>query len=167
METTTPTTAEDRRWNGSTLKGFPTAPERSNRLCVIPPSAARPRMSYASWLGEDQVQPRAKAQRSCFTSFVRHLRERKVVQWTAAYIAMAFVILQSMDVVSDAWEWPNVAQQAASLLLGFGILPALVVAWFHGEKGRQEICAMEATIVAVSIMGSVFAVWSFCLGTTA
>jgi hypothetical protein len=128
----------------------------------------RPRESYASWLGEDQVQPKAKeTRRTCFTSFVRHLKERKLVQWTAGYIAMAWVMLQLMDVLSETWGWPRVAQQAVSLLLGYGILPALVVAWFHGEKGRQEICAMEATIVAVSIMGSVFAVWSFCLGVTA
>jgi len=104
---------------------------------------------------------------SCLPRLLQRLRERKVVQWTAGYIGMSWVVLQLMDVLGELWAWSIVAQQAVSLLLGFGILPALVVAWFHGEKGRQDICPMEATIVAASIMGSVFAVWSFCLGATA
>ena len=92
------------------------------------------------------------------------LRERKVVQWSLAYVAMAWLVLQAMDILSDIWNWPNIIQQAVSLFLGFGTFPMLVVAWFHGEKGHQDVCPLEAALVAASVMGTAFAVWSICLG---
>lgn len=103
--------------------------------------------------------------RSRCPSLLDRLRERKIVQWTVAYLALAWLVLQLMDVLSEIWGWSVKFQQAVSLLLGFGVLPMLVISWFHGEKGHQDICPMEAAIVAATIMGTVFVVWSFCLGS--
>ena len=62
------------------------------------------------------------------------------MQWTVAYLAIAWVVLQLMDILAEIWSWSVFFQQVVSLVLAFGTLPVLVVAWFHGEKGRQEIC---------------------------
>ncbi len=93
---------------------------------------------------------------------LRRLRERQIVQWMLGYLAAAWFLLQAMDVLGEIWMWSLLAQQAISLVLGIGVLPAMVVAWYHGEKGRQRICAMEVTLLAASIMGLVVAVWSYC-----
>ena len=166
MKTDTPTT-EGHRWNGGTVRSTPTGPDWVIRdpepeEPLPPPTPPDAKPEEVEEVGK-LVEPR----RSCFQSMVERFRERKLVQWTAAYLAMGWLVLQLMDVLSDTWGWPIVAQQAVSLLLGFGTLPALVVAWFHGEKGRQDICATEAAIVAATIMGAVFAVWSLCLGAAA
>jgi hypothetical protein len=114
---------------------------------------------------QEAARPPRESVRPWCPSLLDRLRERKIVQWTVAYFALAWLVLQLMDVLSEIWGWSIKFQQVVSLLLGFGVLPMLVVAWFHGEKGHQDICPMEAAIVAATIMGSVFAVWSFCLGS--
>lgn len=95
---------------------------------------------------------------------VLRLRDRKLFQWMAAYAAMGWIVLQSTQVLAEIWGWSALFQQVVSLLLGLGVLPALVVAWFHGEKGRQEVCRLEAALMAACVMGAVVAVWSFCFG---
>jgi hypothetical protein len=96
-------------------------------------------------------------------SLVERLRRRKVVQWTLAYLAMGWMILQLMDILGEIWSWSIVLQQVVSLVLGFGILPTLIVAWYHGEKGRQEICPLEAALMAATVMGAAFAIWTISM----
>lgn len=98
-------------------------------------------------------------------SLARRAMDRKLVQWTAAYLTGAWLVLQFIDVLAEIWSFSMVLQQVTSLVLGFGVLPALVVAWYHGEKGRQEICSTECALVAATIMASVVAIWMFCLTT--
>lgn len=98
-------------------------------------------------------------------SLVCRAMDRKLVQWTAAYLTGAWLVLQFIDVLAEIWSVSMVLQQVVSLVLGLGVLPALVVAWYHGEKGRQEICSTECALVAATIMASVVAIWMFCLTT--
>ena len=97
-------------------------------------------------------------------SVFESLSQRKLVQWTATYLVAAFGILQLTEVLSGIWMWPITLQRGASLILGMGLFPAIVVAWFHGEKGRQDVCALE-----IAILGTLFAcvgivVWWFSSG---
>ncbi len=144
--------AEETRLAKETIRDIRTA---RTQEAARPQEATQPR---------EAVRPQEVARTQCI-SLLDRLRERKVVQWTVAYLALAWLVLQLMDVLSEIWGWSVKFQQAVSLVAGFGVLPMLVVAWFHGEKGHQDICPMEAAIVAATIMGSVFVVWSFCLGS--
>ena len=92
------------------------------------------------------------------------LMERKLVQWTVAYVAAASWILQLMNALGESWSWATPVQQAVSMVLGMGVVPAVVVAWYHGEKGRQKVCTAECAMVAASVLASVGLVWSVCLG---
>ncbi|HSW27970.1 MAG TPA: hypothetical protein VLH75_00635 [Longimicrobiales bacterium] len=92
------------------------------------------------------------------------LMERKLVQWTVAYVAAASWVLQVTSALSGSWNWSAPLEQAVSVLLGMGIIPAVVVAWYHGEKGRQQVCAAECAMVAASVLASVGLVWTVCLG---
>lgn len=100
-------------------------------------------------------------------SLAERIMERKLAQWTAAYLAGAWLVLQLIDVLADIWALSTLVQQLVSLVLGLGIMPALVVAWYHGEKGRQEVCSTECALMAASIMASVSAIWMFCLAAIA
>lgn len=107
--------------------------------------------------------PRPDVPHPC-TSLLERFRQRKIVQWTLAYLAMGWLVLQLMDILGEMWSWSVLFQQVVSLVLGFGLLPMLVLAWFHGEKGRQEICPLEAALMAATIMGAAFAIWTISMG---
>ena len=98
-------------------------------------------------------------------SLVRRLRERKVVQWMVAYVAVAWIVLQAVDVLGQIWTWSTPVQQVICLVLGAGVLPAFTLAWYHGERGRQKVCPMEACILSATLMGLMVMIWSFWLST--
>ena len=90
------------------------------------------------------------------------LRRSKLVEWTVAYSAAAFVLLEAMDVFSDVWGWPLDVQKAITLVLGGGLLVVAILAWFRsggsGAKGWCVACGIDLLIVAALIGGLVFAV---------
>jgi hypothetical protein len=93
---------------------------------------------------------------------VERLKDRKIVQWLLAYLAVGWMILQLNDVLAEVWGVPLTAQKVISLGLGVGILPAVVVAWYHGEKGRQRVCCTEVGLVGLTIAIALLAVWRVC-----
>ncbi|MFW6084997.1 MAG: hypothetical protein ACODAA_07280 [Gemmatimonadota bacterium] len=76
------------------------------------------------------------------------LKARKIVQWGLAYLAGAFAALELLDILAANFAWPSIVTRGAIILLGFGFFVALVVAWYHGEKGRQRVSGPELLMVA-------------------
>lgn len=95
--------------------------------------------------------------------FITRLRERKLVQWLLGYVAFAWVIVQGIEALGEIWAWSTTLQRTVTLLLGLGVFPTAVVAWYHGEKGRQKICVLEMLLMAGLTAGSVVAIRSLCL----
>lgn len=125
-------------------------------------------ISPETWSEEDEphgprVLPLTSATgSSARKGVVERLKERKVVQWLLAYVAVGWMILQLNDALGEVWGVPLTLQRAGSLALGLGVLPALVVAWYHGEKGRQRVCCTEIGLVLLSLGVAVTAVWRVC-----
>lgn len=71
--------------------------------------------------------------------------------WQAAipYVAVAWVVLQLGDVLGETWGWSAGVMQALQVLLGGGLLVTLVLAWFHGEPGRQRVTPFEVVLLTV------------------
>ena len=114
------------------------------------PSVADPR----SWAPHsDPAEPR---------DVVARLLERKLVEWMLAYLALAWMALQMTDALREIWSWPVGLQRGITLALGLGALPAGVVAWYHGEKGRQKICLVEGGLLGVLCAGAVWVIWRLC-----
>ncbi|MFC1662294.1 hypothetical protein ACFL3S_12725 [Gemmatimonadota bacterium] len=78
----------------------------------------------------------------------RRLKERKLVQWALAYLAGAWVLVEATSLIVDQFNWPGVIGQAVTVLAFFGFFVALVLAWYHGEKGRQRVSGPELLMVA-------------------
>jgi len=77
------------------------------------------------------------------------LRRRKLVQWSVAYVAGAWGLLQGLAYMRDTFEWPNQVQQAATVLLLLGVPVVLVLAWYHGDRGEQQVTRNELAILTL------------------
>lgn len=73
----------------------------------------------------------------------RRLKERKLVQWAAAYVAGAWLVLEVLDVLIERFGWSERIFQGATLVLAVGLLGALILAWYHGEKRQQKVSGPE------------------------
>lgn len=75
------------------------------------------------------------------------LKQRKIVQRGIAYLAGAFVVFQAVEVMAEPWGISPTMQRSVHVLLLVGFLIQLVLAWYHGEQGRQRISGMETLIL--------------------
>jgi adenylate cyclase len=82
---------------------------------------------------------------------INHIRQRKLVQWLLGYIAAAWVSLQVLQFLAGSFDWPSQILRVASILAGAGAVVTLVLAWFHGEKGRQNVGATEVLLLAIAL----------------
>jgi serine/threonine-protein kinase len=79
---------------------------------------------------------------------IQRLRERKLFQWALAYLAGAWVIYESASTVGGHFGFSDLIFQGLFVLLASGLLAVLVVAWYHGERGRQRLSGPEVLMLA-------------------
>jgi len=86
------------------------------------------------------------------------LRRRKVVQWGLAYAAGGWALLQVFGFAADSFNWPTLTKQLAMLGFGLGLPAAIVLAWYHGDRGQQRVTAPELGLLTLLALagGSVF-----------
>jgi TolB-like protein/Flp pilus assembly protein TadD len=93
--------------------------------------------------------------------FLQRLIERKLVQWTVAYCASAFALVQLLDIVAQRFGWPDYLVRFTFIALAVGFFVTLVVAWYHGERGAQRVTGTELLILALLLaLGGGF-LWRF------
>jgi len=84
-------------------------------------------------------------------SLRERLKKRKIVQWSVAYLAGAWVVMQLVDVLGGRWGISDSAARLIDLVLILGFFITLVLAWYHGEQGRQRVGGVELLIIAALI----------------
>jgi TolB-like protein/Tfp pilus assembly protein PilF len=92
------------------------------------------------------------------TSFLAALKRRKLVQWSLGYAAAAWLMLEVLEYVASTFGWPVLILRIATVVAGFGLLATVVLAWYHGEQGRQRVSLPEALLVAALFSLAVLAV---------
>ena len=80
------------------------------------------------------------------------LRRRKVVQWGLAYVAAAWGLLQGLAYLSTVFRWPAQLQRPATMAFLVGLPVALVLAWYHGDRGHQRVSGREFSILTVLLL---------------
>jgi TolB-like protein/Flp pilus assembly protein TadD len=88
------------------------------------------------------------------------LKQRKLFQWGAAYLAGAWVATEVLDLLADRFYWSEWFVQAAVVALAFGFLGVLTLAWYHGERGRQRISGGEFVILVLIAAGAALGIRS-------
>ena len=95
------------------------------------------------------------------TGVFARLRQRKLVQWSLAYIAAAFALIQVLDVVAQRFGWPELLERLLILAFAVGFFVTLVLAWYHGEKGAQRVTSTELMILALLLALGGGVLWRF------
>jgi serine/threonine-protein kinase len=99
------------------------------------------------------------------TELLERLKQRKVVQWTLAYAAFAFALLQGLDIVAQQFGWPDGLRRGITIALALGFFVTLVLAWYHGERGAQRVDGTELLILALLLAIGGGVLWRVAPGT--
>ena len=86
------------------------------------------------------------------------LKQGKIVQWTIAYAAAAFALLQGVDIVAQRFGWPDTVSRLLIIGSCVGFLVTLLLAWYHGERGAQKVSGTELLLLGLLLaIGGAFA----------
>jgi TolB-like protein len=93
--------------------------------------------------------------------FLADLRRRKLVQWTLAYVAGAWALLQALGLAADSYGWPHRVMQIAIAAVALGFVVTLLLAWYHGERGAQRVSGAELLLIALVLAVGGGLLWHF------
>jgi TolB-like protein/tetratricopeptide (TPR) repeat protein len=79
--------------------------------------------------------------------FLHRLAERRLFQTAAVYAGGAWLLLEATDFFVDNYGLAPRLLDIAVLLIVLGFPAALIIAWYHGEKGRQQVAKTEASLL--------------------
>src|SRR5262249_35860797 len=86
----------------------------------------------------------------------RRIYDRKMVQWSIAYIAVAYALQHGVVLTSEAFAWPDWVLRVSMLLLILGLPVVMTFAWYHGERSNRHFSTAETTIVSLLlVIGSI------------
>src|SRR5258705_129393 len=87
----------------------------------------------------------------------RRINDYKVVQWSVAYVALAYGLQHGVILTSESLEWPNAVARVSMLLLALGLPLVMTCAWYHGMRASRRISGPELTIISILlVVGSLF-----------
>jgi TolB-like protein/tetratricopeptide (TPR) repeat protein len=87
----------------------------------------------------------------------RRLNDHKIVQWSVAYVALAYGIQHAVILTSESFEWPNTVARVAMLVLALGLPLVVTFAWYHGARASRNFSQAELSILAaLLVMSSLF-----------
>ncbi|MFH1763476.1 MAG: hypothetical protein ABIF09_04710, partial [Gemmatimonadota bacterium] len=92
------------------------------------------------------------------TDIFQRLKERKLVRWGLAYLLFAAGFSGVLDALSEPLALSVGMQRAILVIVGVGFLIALVLAWYHGERGRQRVSGVEILILTGLVFAGAVAV---------
>jgi len=95
------------------------------------------------------------------TGFLVRLKQRKLVQWALAYIAAAFAFLQGIDIVAAKFGWPDTVERLLIIAICVGFFVTLLLAWYHGDQGRQRASGTELLLIALVLAVGGGLLWKF------
>ena len=75
------------------------------------------------------------------------LRERHIFRTAFLYLGVAWASMEAIGFFVDNYGWSRKVLDIAVLLIVLGFPAALIIAWYHGEKGKQQVVRTEASLL--------------------
>jgi TolB-like protein len=79
----------------------------------------------------------------------KQLKERRIVKILVAYLAAGWIGLEATSQLTTHGIVPAATYQLALIWFVCGIPVALIVGWYHGEKGKQQATRLEVALLLV------------------
>ncbi len=79
--------------------------------------------------------------------FFQKLKQRRLFRIVVTYLAGGWIVLQVIDQVTQQGIVPSFAYDLTLVWYLSGIPLALVLGWYHGEKGHQRVTRREAVLL--------------------
>jgi TolB-like protein len=89
------------------------------------------------------------------------IHERKLVQWTLAYVGVSLALLHGIELVGHPFHWPLLVTRIVIGLLITGLPIVVILAWYHGENGHQRFTHGEMTIISILLLLGAGMLWVF------
>jgi len=80
------------------------------------------------------------------------LSERRFLQIVGAFVAAGWIAVEATDMLVSRGKLPEMANSLLILWYAGGILPIMVLGWFHGAKGRQAFSASELGLLTAILL---------------
>ncbi len=87
------------------------------------------------------------------------IKAHKVVQWTLAYLAVAYTLLHGAEMLANSLSWPHAWLRVFALLLILGVPVVITRAWYYGTYARQKVSATEVMVIAILLAAGGALVW--------
>ena len=85
------------------------------------------------------------------------VKHHKVAQWTLAYLALAYTLLHSAELLGSSLGWSHSLLRLFTLLLILGVPVVAIVSWYHGARGLRHVSGTELMIIAMLLaLGGAF-----------
>ncbi len=85
------------------------------------------------------------------------VKHHKVVQWTLAYLAIAYTLLHGAEMLAGTLNWSHALLRIFTLILILGVPVIITLAWYHGARGLQRVSGTEFMIIALLLaLGGAF-----------
>ena len=82
----------------------------------------------------------------------KELKERRLTQVVLTYVAVGWVVLAGVDQVVDREVFPEFPYRLALVAYLGGLPAAVILGWFHGEKGRHKVTAPEVLLLGIVLL---------------
>src|ERR1700682_6790238 len=80
------------------------------------------------------------------------INEHKMVQWSVAYVALAYGIQHGVVLTSEAFDWPHAVTGISMLLLTLGLPVVMTFAWYHGERASRQVTKADLSILSALLV---------------
>ena len=77
------------------------------------------------------------------------VKHHKVVQWTLAYLALAYTLLHSAEMLGNSLGWSHGPLRLFTLLLILGVPVVIIVSWYHGARALRRVSGAELMIITI------------------
>ena len=98
-------------------------------------------------------------------NWFERLRDRHIFRTAFLYLGGAWASMEAIGFFVDNYGWSRTVLDVAVLLIVLGFPAALIIAWYHGESGRQQVQKTEASLLLT--LAVLAAIGTFRLSTAA
>jgi TolB-like protein/cytochrome c-type biogenesis protein CcmH/NrfG len=103
-------------------------------------------------LSQHSVEPAPVSLATKMPNLWQRLKDNKVAQWTLAYAASAFALLQVVALLVDAFVWPHEVLRIAMIVMLIALPIVPILAWYHGLRAVKRVTGTELVLIGTLLM---------------